>query len=109
MITKLPHWMEGLEELGIRIKKRMRSVGLIAFDLNEIWIKNALPYEEKVKTLIHELLHYYYDEIKKRKWKNCSEKDEEEYIERQTEKIYRSLEPSERGIIEFVLSEAKAA
>ena len=109
MSAKMPIWMEGLEEYDVVVKRRLRSCGFIAPDECEIWIKYSLPFEEKLKTLIHELLHFYYDEILQFSWRAHQEIDEEDFIEEQTHKKYKSLTADERGLLEIFLKSSEAA
>jgi hypothetical protein len=105
--VRLSAWMKGLEEFSVLEKSRMRKWGCIEPDTCEIHIKSSLPYEEKIKTLIHELLHYYYDEVLEKRWRGYSKSREEAFIESQTEYFYQKLTLHQRGILEFCLDAAE--
>lgn len=106
---KFPKWMKALEDYSVLQKSRMRKWGCIMPDKFEIHIKANLPYEEKIKTLIHELLHFYYDEIIEKKWRGNTQNSEELFIEERTEILYRRLNATERGLLEFFLEISSAA
>ncbi len=67
--------------------------GFIAPDTLQIFINKSLDLEERVRTLIHELLHDHYP-----KW-------DEKLIENKTQEIYRNLNKEEKGFLQFFVSE----
>lgn len=69
-----------------------RILGLIVPDDLIIAINHALPKEERIKTLLHELIHLEYPKLSER------------VTEQATVKLFRQLSDSELGYLEFLLA-----
>jgi Zn-dependent peptidase ImmA (M78 family) len=66
--------------------------GYICQDTLEIYIEKNLPLEERVITLLHELIHDIHED-----WS-------EEKVENEARKIYQNLSDRDLGFLEFLVS-----
>ena len=74
------------------VAEAVKIKGLILPDDYQILVNRSLPLEERVKTVIHELIHLQAPELS------------EGATERQAQLLYRGLTPGQLGRLEFLVS-----
>jgi hypothetical protein len=89
------HDLEGLAlDAPAEVKRHLQTniMGLIIPDEDIIGIAKDLSVEDRVLTLIHELIHLYNDDI------------DEDDVESMTQELEQSLTPEQYGFFQFLVS-----